>query len=87
MMRRVRPPSARVGPCRPAPMANGRNRRVSLIPVRPGECRLTEPMAAIRPWRCEPVFMPLSGPCPGLRISGSDKPYRLIYPPLHGTVG
>ena len=30
---------------------NGWKRRVSLIPVRPGEGRLTEPQAATRPWR------------------------------------
>ena len=36
------------------PAVNG----VSLIPIRPGEGRLTEPMAAIQPWRRELVFMP-----------------------------
>ena len=37
---------------------SGRYRRVSLIPVRPGEGRLTEPTAAIQPWRRELIFMP-----------------------------
>ena len=43
-------------------------RRVSLIPVRAGEGRLTERIAAIRSWRRELVFMPLSSP-PHRRIS------------------
>ena len=38
-------------------------RRVSLIPVRPGEGRLTEPTAVIRSWRRERVFMPHKRPC------------------------
>jgi|SRR6516165_6214892 len=38
-------------------------RRVSLIPMRPGEGRLTEPTAVTQPWRRELVFMPHSGPC------------------------
>jgi hypothetical protein len=33
-------------------------RRVSLIPVRPGEGRLKEPTAATQRWRRELVFMP-----------------------------
>ena len=37
---------------------NGCLRRVSLIPVRPCEGRLTEPTAAIQPWRRELAFMP-----------------------------
>ena len=41
--------------------ASVRYRRASLIPVRPGEGRQTEPTAAIQPWRRELVFMPLSG--------------------------
>jgi hypothetical protein len=36
-------------------------RRVSLIPVRAGEGRLTERIAAIRSWRRELVFMPHCG--------------------------
>jgi len=39
-----------------------RFRRVSLIPVRPGDGRLTEPTAAIQPWRHGLIFMPHSGP-------------------------
>src|SRR6516162_4464939 len=49
-------------------MLNDRCRRVSLIPVRPREGRLREPMAATQPWRRELVFMPLSSP-PHRRIS------------------
>ena len=42
--------------------ANGRSRRISLVALRPGEGRLTEPTAAIQPWRQELVFMPLKRP-------------------------
>ena len=45
-------------PPRSAPPANGRNRRVSLIAIRPGEGRLTEPRAGAQPERRELVFMP-----------------------------
>jgi len=38
--------------------ANGRSRRVSLIPVHPGEGRVIERTAAIRPRQRELVFMP-----------------------------
>jgi hypothetical protein len=43
-----------------------RFRRVSLIPVRPGEGRLTEPTTAVQTWRPELVFMSHTGDCPGL---------------------
>src|SRR5215510_7562244 len=43
--------------------ASVRNRRVSLIPMRPDEGRLTEPTTAIQPWRREPLFVPPSGRC------------------------
>jgi hypothetical protein len=36
-------------------------RRVSLIPVRPGEGRLTEPTTAVQPWKQEPLFVPHCG--------------------------
>jgi len=35
--------------------------RVSLIPVRAGEGRLTEPTTAVQPWRREPLFVPHCG--------------------------
>jgi hypothetical protein len=41
-------------------LANDRNRRISLVAVRPGEGRLTEPTAAVQPWRQELVLMPRS---------------------------
>ena len=48
--------------------ASGRFRRVSLIPVRPGEGRLTEPTTAVQPWGREPLFVPHSRrPSPGSR--------------------
>ena len=37
---------------------NGRNRRILPIAERPGQGRLTEPTADVRPWRPERVFMP-----------------------------
>src|SRR5262249_24961878 len=40
-----------------------RNRRVSLIPVRPDEGRLTEPTTAVQPCRREALFVPCSGRC------------------------
>ena len=42
--------------------ANGRNRCILLLAVRPDEGRLTEPTADVQPERREPLFMPLSGP-------------------------
>src|SRR5262249_85153 len=51
--------------------ANGRNRRVSLITVRPDESRLTEPTTAVQPWRREPLFVPQSGPLCERRPNGS----------------
>jgi hypothetical protein len=45
--------------------ANGWNRRVSLIPVRPDEGRLTEPTTAVQPWRREPLFVPPDRTLPG----------------------
>jgi hypothetical protein len=38
--------------------ANGQNRRISLVPVRPSEGPLTEPTPAVRPCRGERVFVP-----------------------------
>ena len=38
--------------------ADGRNRRISSIPVRPGDGPLTEPTPAVQPSRREPLFMP-----------------------------
>jgi hypothetical protein len=40
---------------------NDRNRRISPVPVRPGEGPLTEPRAGVRPGHRELVFMPHSG--------------------------
>jgi len=37
--------------------STGRFRRVSLIPKRPDEGRLTEPTTAVQPWRREPLFV------------------------------
>jgi len=37
-------------------------RRVSPIAPNPGECLLTEPTPAVRPWSRERVFMPQSAP-------------------------
>ena len=41
--------------------ANVWSRRVSLIPVRPGEGRLTEPTMVVQPWGREPLFVPQIG--------------------------
>ena len=51
-IRYLRDPSVPLDP------PSGRNRRVSLIPVRPDEGRLTEPTTAVQPWRREPLFVP-----------------------------
>jgi len=42
----------------PSGRSNDHSRRVSLIPARPGEGRLTEPTAAIQPWRRALIFVP-----------------------------
>jgi hypothetical protein len=44
---------------------NDRYRRNLVIAGRSGECRFTQPIAAVRAWRPELVFMPVFGPFVG----------------------
>ena len=44
-------------------LANGRNRRVSPIPVCPGERRLTQSIPGLQPEKWELALVPHSGHC------------------------
>src|SRR5215831_692117 len=71
----------------PGGSADGRNRRVSPVPVCHGERLLTEPTPAAQPSRHEPLLLPLSGSWPAAsRVDVSRWVLTGVRVPVSSTV-